>query len=272
MTPLSEVFARVKSEQRAALIGYLPAGYPSRELSISLVQAMVAGGVDIVEVGMPYSDPVMDGPVIQRAADASLAQGTTMADVFAVVKAVADAGAVACVMSYWNPIERFGVTQFCEQFAAAGGSSVITPDLSPEEADVWIRATDAHGIGRVFLVAPSSSEQRLALVTTKCTGFVYAASMMGVTGNDVVIGEVAKDLVTRTRNVTSLPIAVGLGIRNAQQAAAVARFADGVIVGSAFVRAVESASSPEAALSAVQDLAAELAAGCRQANRVGSEK
>ncbi|NBO46141.1 MAG: tryptophan synthase subunit alpha [Actinobacteria bacterium] len=271
MTTLSDVFAHAKAERRAALIGYLPAGYPNVEQSVALVEAMVAGGVDIVEVGMPYSDPVMDGPVIQRAADASLARGTTMSDVFTVVEAAAQAGAAACVMSYWNPIERFGVTRFCEQFTAAGGSSVITPDLSPEEADAWIAATNAGNIGRVFLVAPSSSAQRLERVTGQCTGFVYAASMMGVTGNDVVIGDVARELVTRVRAVTSLPVAVGLGIRNSEQAAAVAQFADGVIVGSAFVRAVEEAASPTAAIEAVHNLAAELAVGCRQGSRAGSD-
>lgn len=272
MTTLTDVFARAKAGQRAALIGYLPAGYPDMEQSVALVEAMVAGGVDIVEVGMPYSDPVMDGPVIQRAADASLAQGTTMADVFTVVSAAARAGAAACVMSYWNPIERFGVTRFCEAFSAAGGSSVITPDLSPEEADAWIAATHADDIGRVFLVAPSSSSDRLALVAGHCTGFVYAASMMGVTGNEVVIGDVAKELVSRVRSVTSLPVAVGLGIRNSEQAAAVAQFADGVIVGSAFVRVIEESASPAAAIQAVHDLAAELAVGCRQGTRVGSDQ
>jgi tryptophan synthase alpha chain len=262
MITLAEAFAKAQSQGRAALIGYLPAGFPTLEQSVSLVRAMVEGGVDIVEVGMPYSDPVMDGPVIQRAADVSLARGTTMNDAFTVVKAAADAGAAACVMSYWNPIERFGLEAFCEGFVAAGGTAVITPDLSPEEARAWVSITDAHGIGRTFLVAPSSSDERLARVVEHCTGFVYAASMMGVTGNDAVIGDVAKHLVSRVRTVSALTVALGLGIRSGEQARAVAAFADGVIVGSAFVKAVDDAASPAAAANAVRELATELSASC----------
>ena len=164
-------------------------------------------------------------------------------------------------MSYWNPIARYGLARFCKDFTAAGGTAVITPDLSPEEAGEWVRLTDAHDINRVFLIAPSSTDSRLALVAGTCNGFVYAASMMGVTGNDAVIGDVARHLVARARTVTSLPIAVGLGIRTADQVRSVARFADGVIVGSAFVRAVEDATSPTAAVAAVEALARELATG-----------
>jgi len=261
MMRLADAFAAAGSDARAALIGYLPAGFPDRETAHELVRAMVRGGVGIVEVGMPYSDPVMDGPAIQRASDVSLAAGTTLADAIDVVRTAAQEGAAACLMSYWNPIARYGLERFCQDFAAAGGTAVITPDLSPEEAGDWVRLTDAHGISRVFLIAPSSTDARLALVAGACNGFVYAASMMGVTGNDAVIGDVARQLVSRARAVTSLPVAVGLGIRSADQVRSVAQFADGVIVGSAFVRAVEESTSPAAAVAAVEALARELATG-----------
>ena len=174
-------------------------------------------------------------------------------------------------MSYWNPIERYGVERFSEAFAAAGGTAVITPDLSPEEAGPWRTATDSHHIGRVFLVAPSSRDQRLASVASLCSGFVYAASTMGVTGNDIEVGQTARTLVQRVRGVTDLPVAVGLGIRTAAQARAVAEYADGVIVGSAFVRAVAGADSPAARCDAVRALATELAVGCRRSAPVARE-
>ncbi|MBU6212922.1 MAG: tryptophan synthase subunit alpha [Actinomycetales bacterium] len=271
MMRLADAFSAARGASRAALIGYLPAGFPDRETAHELVRAMVRGGVGIVEVGMPYSDPVMDGPAIQRASDVSLAAGTTVRDAIDVVRTAAEAEAAACLMSYWNPIARYGLERFCQDFVAAAGTAVITPDLSPEEAADWVRLTDAHGIRRVFLVAPSSTEARLALVAGTCNGFVYAASMMGVTGNDAVIGQVARDLVARARTVTDLPVAVGLGIRSADQVRAVAEFADGVIVGSAFVRAVEEAHSPAAAVAAVETLARELSTGVVRGAATASE-
>lgn len=261
MGSLSAVFERAGQEGRAALIGYLPAGYPTASESIELMKAMVEGGCDIIEVGMPYSDPVMDGPVIQAAADRALLAGATMTTVMDCVGAVARAGAAACVMSYWNPIEKYGVDTFANDLAAAGGVAAITPDLSPQEAAEWIRASEGVGVGRVFLVAPSSSEARLATVTAATNAFVYAASLMGVTGNAEADSDVAEKLVKRTRQHTHLPIAVGLGVSTADQAHAIAAFADGVIVGSAFVRAAAKASSPALARAAVAELASQLRAG-----------
>lgn len=263
MTPtrVSDAFARVESEGRAALIAYLPAGYPSVAESIALVQQMVRSGADIIEVGMPYSDPVMDGPVIQRAADVSLAAGTTLTDAITVAAAVADAGAAACVMSYWNPIERYGTARFARDFAAAGGAAVITPDLNPDEAADWVAATDDAGIERVFLVAPSSSDERLRIVSDHTNGFVYAASMMGVTGGTADIAESARTLVHRVREFAHTPVAVGLGVSTKSQAAAIAEFADGVIVGSAFIRAIDAVADSQARLAAVHDLTTELVTG-----------
>ena len=172
MSVLSNVFERCRAEGRAALIGYYPAGFPTLEGSIEAVRTMVARGCDVVEVGIPYSDPMMDGPTIQAAANTALDAGFRVRDTFEVVRAVAEAGAVPAVMSYWNPILQYGVERFAADFAAAGGAGVITPDLIPDEADEWIEATDAHGVDRVFLVAPSSTPERLAMTLSKTGGFV----------------------------------------------------------------------------------------------------
>ncbi len=262
---LDAAFATARNEHRAALIGYFPGGFPSVDASIEIIAAMVRGGVDIVEIGLPYSDPLMDGPVIQRAVEHALAGGVRIADIMRVAKATAATGAPTLVMSYWNPIERYGVGKFASDLAAAGGVGVINPDLTPEEAGPWIAATDAAGIARVFLVAPSSTPERLGVVAAATTGFVYAASLMGVTGARTSVSDQARILVHRTRAVTERPIAVGLGVTTPAQAAEIAQYADGVIVGSAFVRAAMDAPDHAAALVAVEDLAKEMAAGVRHA-------
>jgi tryptophan synthase alpha chain len=260
---LQETFAAARAEGRAALIGYLPAGFPSVPDSVSLIAAMVENGVDIVEVGLPYSDPLIDGPVIQRAAEIALAGGATTGAVLDVVGGAATTGAPILVMSYWNPIEQYGPAAFAQHLAERGGVGVITPDLTVEEAAEWERATDSHGIDRVFLAAPVSPEERLAAVCRASSGFVYAASIMGVTGTRQSVSAGAEGLVARLRQHTNLPIAVGLGVSTAVQAAQVAGYADGVIVGSAFVRRVLEADHPAAAARGVAELAAELAAGVR---------
>ncbi len=264
MTALAQAFARARAEGRAALIGYLPAGFPTRDDSVRLMRAMVGAGVDIVEVGLPYSDPLMDGPVIQAAADQALRGGTTPADVISIAGEVAAAGAPALVMSYWNPVERFGVDAFARDLAAAGGCGVITPDLTPEESADWAAATSMHGIDRIYLVAPSSTDERLRVVSDACTGFVYAASTMGVTGARTSVSDAAESLVARVRQVTDLPVAVGLGVSTGEQAAEIAAYADGVIVGSAFIRLVLDAPGIDEAERAVAGLAGELAAGVRR--------
>jgi tryptophan synthase alpha chain len=263
MSPVAGAFAKAAAEDRAALVGYLPAGFPSVEGGIAAARAMAAAGADVVEIGLPYSDPLMDGPVIQEAVQRALDSGTHIADVLATVDAVAAAGVPVLVMTYWNPIDRYGVGRFARDLAAAGGCGLITPDLSPEEAGPWLEAAAAHDLDPVFLVAPSSSQERLKLITSVCRGFVYAASLMGITGaRDTVSGEAAR-LVSRVREHTRLPVAVGLGVRDGAQAAEVASFADGVIVGSAFVQRLLRAADQETGLAAVRDLAAELAAGVR---------
>lgn len=264
MSALAGLFAEARGQHRALLIGYLPSGFPTLEEGIALARALVAGGVDVVEVGLPYSDPLMDGPTIQAAVQQSLDNGSTLADVLRTVGEVAVTGAPTLVMSYWNPIERHGCSDFAERLAGAGGAGVITPDIIPDEAAEWIAATDAHGLARVFLVAPSSTAARIAAVAAATTGFVYAASTMGVTGARTQVGSAARDLVGRVRAATDLPVAVGLGVSTGDQAAEVAGYADGVIVGSAFVSRILQAATHADAMASVTDLAAELAEGVRR--------
>jgi tryptophan synthase alpha chain len=228
---------------------------------------MAQAGADIIEIGLPYSDPLIDGPVIQEAVYRALTGGVHVADVLATVEAVAAAGVPTLIMTYWNPVDRYGVEAFAADLAKAGGSGLITPDLTPEEAGPWLAAAAEHGLDPVFLVAPSSSERRIELITAACRGFVYVASLMGTTGARESVGSQAAGLVSRVRQHTDLPAGVGLGVRDGQQAAEVAGFADGVIVGSAFVKRLLTAEDEQSGLAGVRDLAAELAAGVRRAAR-----
>jgi tryptophan synthase alpha chain len=264
VTPLSEALAKSRAEGRAALIGYLPVGYPSVDVSIEAMRALVDGGADVVEVGVPYSDPVMDGPTIQAAAEPAVRAGVSVADALGAVAAVQASGAAAVVMSYWNPIDRYGVARFAADLADAGGSGAITPDLIPDEADAWLAASDEYGLDRIFLVAPSSTDARILSTATASRGFVYAASSMGVTGARTTMGSAAEALVARVRALApQSPVCVGLGVSNGDQAAEVGAFADGVIVGSALVRCL--LDSPDASgVRAVRDLAADLADGVRR--------
>ena len=263
-TPLDDLFIKVRAENRAALIAYIPAGFPSQSGCAKVIQALAAAGVDAIEIGFPYSDPVMDGPTIQEAAEISLKAGTSANDVLAALKTASDTGVVAVVMTYWNPIEKFGVDNFARAVAAHGGSGVITPDLTIEESDRWLAAVSEHTIHPIYVVAPSTNDSRLAQVTAKTGGFVYAASLMGVTGARTNVSVDAHDLVRRIRAVTSLPVCVGLGVSTREQAKSVAAYADGVIVGSAFIKLLLDAENEDGALSAVSLLAKELAAGVRE--------
>nr|WP_245544716.1 tryptophan synthase subunit alpha [Mobilicoccus pelagius] len=266
---ISEVFARTRAEGRGALVTYLPAGYPTVEGSLAAMRTLVEAGADIVEVGVPYSDPLMDGPVIQTAAHVGLAGGVRLSDTFRAVHTIADAGGVAVPMTYWNPVLRYGMDRFARDLAEAGGSGLITPDLTPDEAGEWLEVAAGHGIDPVFLVAPSSTDERLAMTCAACPGFVYVASTMGVTGARTSVGEGAKVLVERARTVTDVPLAVGLGVSTADQAAEVASFADGVIVGSALVSCLEPRDGDDesAPLDRLRALTEDLAAGVRRGRR-----
>jgi tryptophan synthase alpha chain len=261
----SVAFEKATAEGRSVLVGYLPAGFPTVDGGVTAIRAMVEAGVDLVEVGLPYSDPVMDGPVIQRAAEHALAGGFRVADVLRTVEAVAGAGAPVLVMTYWNPVERYGVDAFARDLAAAGGSGLITPDLIPDEADEWLAASDRHRLDRVFLVSPSSTEARLAMTVAHCRGFVYATSLMGVTGAREQTSDAAPALVARVRAARAgIPVGVGLGVRDGAQAAEVGSFADAVIVGSALVRCLLDAPDLDAGISALRELTADLAGGVRR--------
>ena len=261
MSLLSELFIRTRAENRAALIGYLPAGFPNQEMSIKVIKAMIEGGVDAVEIGFPYSDPVMDGPIIQEAAETARAAGITMKKTLEVVREVATTGAPTLMMTYWNPIDRYGVEQYAKDFHAAGMEGVITPDLTIEEAGEWLGLTDRLGLHPIFVVAPSTADERLKLVAEQCSGFIYAASTMGVTGARTSVSSAASTLVERLRAITDTPVCVGLGVSNGEQAAEVAKYADGVIVGSAFVKAV--LANPTDPLPGVRAVAEDLARGVR---------
>lgn len=250
-----------KATGRAALIAYLPIGFPDVPTSIAAARAAVEGGADVLELGMPYSDPLMDGPVIQHAVDAALRGGTRTVDLLQAVDELSSGGATALVMTYWNLVDRYGVDAFAKDLAAAGGAGLITPDLIPDEGADWIAASDAHGLERVFLVAPSSTPARLASTAAACRGWVYAASLMGVTGVKAVSAG-ARDLVERARAAGAERVCVGLGVSTPAQAGEVAQYADGVIVGSAFVKALTEAPSPAAGIDAVRDLARALSAAC----------
>ena len=232
---------------------------------------MVDAGCDVIEVGLPYSDPVMDGPTIQAAAQQALDRGVRTTDVLRTVEAVAATGTPTVVMTYWNPIERYGVERFARDLAAAGGAGLITPDLTPDSDPQWPAAADAHGLDKVYLVAPSSTDERIAMTVAACRGFVYATAVMGVTGTRTTTSELAGPLVARTMAAVSdlgptCPSASGLGVSNGDQAAEVAAYADGVIVGSAFVRVLLDHPDDRAAgLRALTALTEDLAGGVRRA-------
>ncbi|WP_411910686.1 tryptophan synthase subunit alpha [Actinotalea sp. M2MS4P-6] len=257
----------LRDSGRAALVGYLPLGYPDVAGSVEAAKAMVDAGVDIVELGVPYTDPVMDGPTIQRAVEHALETGTRVAQVFGAVEQIAATGAPVLVMTYWNPVLRYGVDAFARDLAAAGGAGLITPDLIPDEGADWLAASDAHDLDRVFLVAPSSTTERLALTAAASRGFVYAASTMGVTGARATVGAQAARLVADTRAAGAELVCVGVGVSTPDQAAEVAGYADGVIVGSALVRTLLDAPDAASGRRALGDLAAALAEGVTGARR-----
>jgi tryptophan synthase alpha chain len=256
-------------EGRAALVGYLPAGFPTYDVAVDAIKAMIDGGVDVVEIGLPYSDPVMDGVTIQRATEVALAGGLRTRDVLSTVeKAAAYAGVPILVMTYWNPIERYGVDRFAADFAGIGGAGLITPDLIPDEGAEWIAAADKNDLDKVFLVSPSSTDERIRMTTAACRGFVYATAVMGVTGAREKPSDLAAPLVARTKAVTGIPVGVGLGVSNADQAAGVASFADAVIVGSAFVKVLGDGAGP----AGIRALTEALAEGVRREPRAAAAR
>lgn len=267
MSATADRIDQLRAEGRAALVGYLPVGFPTVDESVRAVLTLVDNGVDIIELGLPYSDPVMDGETIQHAVTKALLAGARVRDLFPVVEAAASRGVPVLSMTYFNPVMRYGVEAFARDLAGAGGAGLITPDLIPDEADEWIAASDAHGLDRVFLVAPSSTPERLASTVAASRGFVYAASTMGVTGERATVGSRAQTLVADTRAAGAAHVCVGVGVSTPAQATQVASYADGVIVGSALVRTLVDAPDEAAGLDHLAQLTSELAAGVRAADR-----
>ncbi|HEY3408490.1 MAG TPA: tryptophan synthase subunit alpha [Propionicimonas sp.] len=272
MQSSAAAFTAARAEGRGALVGYLPVGYPSVPGSLAALKALCGEGgdgpgVDLVEIGLPYSDPMMDGPVIQQAGTRALERGVRTRDVFAAVEAVRSTGTPAVVMTYWNLVDRYGVDAFARDLANAGGSGLITPDLIPDEAEAWLAASDALGLDRVFLVSPSSSDERIISTAAACRGWMYATAVMGVTGTRTASSSAAPGLVARIRSLApETLVAVGLGVSTGDQAAEVTGFADGVIVGSAVVKtllAAEAAGTPDD-LSGLRAVLADLVEGVRR--------
>ena len=261
---LAGALAQAKRENRAALIAGMPAGFPTVDGGIAAIATVLSSGADVVEVGLPHTDPVLDGPVIQTADDIALRGGVRINDVLRTVREAHRAsGKPVLVMSYWNPIARYGIERFATELAEAGGAGCILPDLPVQESAPWRRAAVPRGLATVFVVAPSSAGERLQEITAAGSGFVYASSLMGVTGTRESVSAAAGALVRRVRATTELPVCVGIGISNAAQAARVAGFADGVIVESVLVKAILDAPDEAAGLAAVARLTAELADGVR---------
>lgn len=254
---VAETIRARKAAGSGALIGYLPVGYPDYQTSVDAAVAMAENGVDIIELGMPYSDPVMDGAAIQAATVEALAKGFRVADAF---RAIADIRARVDVpvvfMAYWNLVYQYGVERFADDLVAAGGSGLITPDLIPDEGAEWIAAATRTGLDRVFLAAPSSTDERLKLVVDSSQGFVYTVSTMGITGARTEMDSAARDLTARLRTAGVEFACVGLGISTPEQVRDVLGYADGAIVGSALVAALR-----EGGPDAVGRKAAQLAEG-----------
>jgi len=259
MTTVAEVLAQRNDSASGALIGYLPAGYPTLHASVDAAIALAENGVDIIELGLPYSDPVMDGPVIQRATQTALAGGFRLQDGFeAVAEITARVDVPVLVMTYWNPVLQFGVERFADELLAAGGAGLITPDLIADEAALWLAASDRTDLERVFLAAPSSTDVRLEQASKRSRGFVYAVSTMGITGARRDVDSAARTLVERLRKAGSTRACVGLGISTADQVREVLEYADGAIVGSALVSALT-----DGGVAAVGRTAAALSSGTR---------
>jgi len=261
MSAVERVIAERKAAGSGALIGYLPVGFPNLEESIEAAVALVENGVDVLELGLPYSDPVMDGTVIQEATQKALANGFRLQHGFEAIAAItARVSAPVLVMTYWNPVVQYGVERFADDLVAAGGAGLITPDLIPDEAKDWMSASERTGLDRVFLAAPSSTPARLKQAVDSSRGFVYAVSTMGITGARSDVDSAARGLIARLRDAGSTSACVGVGISTGDQVREVLQYADGAIVGSALVKALA-----DGGVDAVARTAAALSAGAKLA-------
>jgi tryptophan synthase alpha chain len=262
MSRVEDAIVRAHDAGRSAFVGYLPVGFPDLQTSIDAAIALAENGVDIIELGPPYSDPVMDGAVIQEATTQALAAGYKTADLFTALRAITAATDVpVLVMTYWNPVLQYGVDRYADDLLAAGGAGLITPEVAQE----WIAASERTGLDRIFLAAPTSSDERLELVVKSSTGFVYTVSTMGITGERSELDRAARTLVERLRAHGAVRACVGIGISTAEQIAGVSEYADGAIVGTALVRALRDGGIP-----ALAEVTRSLASGTSSARPVSS--
>lgn len=261
MSRVGQAIQKANDTGRGAFIGYLPVGFPDLETSIRAAITLAENGVDVIELGPPYSDPVMDGPIIQEATQTALAAGFRMRDLFTAVREITAATDVpVVVMTYWNPVLQYGVDRYADDLLAAGGAGLITPDITPDAAADWIAASERTGLDRIFLAAPTSTDERLDLVVSASTGFIYTVSTMGITGERAALDEAARTLVSRLRAHGAERACVGIGISTADQIADVIDYADGAIVGTALVRALR-----DGGLEGLAEVARNLAAGTSSA-------
>lgn len=260
MSKITTTFQQLQAANRAGLMPYLTMGYPELDSALSLVPALAAAGADLIELGIPFSDPLADGPTIQAASQQALANGMTVARCLAQIRALRRAGVTIpfVLMGYYNPILQYGVACFAEEAAQAGVDGAIVPDLPPEEADALSKALEANGLDLIFLLAPTSDQTRIEAVARQARGFLYLVSLVGVTGTRDRVSDALAEFISRVRAATNLPLAVGFGISTPNQAAQVAQIADGVIVGSALIQALHSVDDPR---KAAYDFIAALRAG-----------
>ncbi|MEW1973692.1 tryptophan synthase subunit alpha [Microbacterium profundi] len=257
MSRVEAAIQKAHDEGRGAFIGYLPVGFPDLQTSIQAAITLAENGVDVIELGPPYSDPVMDGLVIQEATQAALANGFKMRDLFTAVREITAASDVpVVVMTYWNPVMQYGVDRYADDLLAAGGAGLIIPDITPDAAEDWIEASKRTGLDRIFLAAPTSTDERLDLVVASSSGFVYTVSTMGITGERTELDNAARTLVSRLRERGAVRACVGIGISTAEQIAGITEYADGAIVGTALVRALR-----DGGLDALAAVTKSLAAG-----------
>lgn len=248
MSRVAEAIAAAKSAGRGAFVSYLPLGFPDLRTSIEAAVTVAENGADILELGPPYSDPVMDGTVIQEATQAALAGGFRVRDTFTAVREItARTDKPVVIMTYWNLVMQYGVDRYADDLAAAGGAGLITPDITPDAAKEWIAASKRTGLDRIFLAAPTSTDERLKLIVENSTGFVYTVSTMGITGERAELDAAARALVARLREHGVENACVGIGISTPEQVAGVLEYADGAIVGTALVRALRDGGLDELA-------------------------
>jgi len=240
LTRIGQLFERLRAENRRGMIAYLTAGDPTPDATPGLVAALERGGADLIELGVPFSDPIADGPVIQLAGDRAIRAGTTVARVLAIAAKIRETSQIPLLLfTYLNPALRYGFERLARDAKAAGIDGCLLTDVSVEEAADYVKVMRESGIDTVFLAAPTSTDQRLKLVAQYSSGFVYLVSRTGITGEQQTVSDTALPLIERMRTLTDLPLAMGFGISTAPQVEAIAKHADAVVVGSAIVRQIE---------------------------------